>query len=261
MISFIIHLRKDTEERVKNINLVLPYFNKLIPDSEFIIVEDDASSNFSFLEKDNIKYFFTKNLEVYNKCKSYNFGLSKATKDIVCFLDIDCLISEENLLKAIEESLITNGMYIGYNGTCIYFDYNVKQQIKHNENLYDFLNSFVDKRYIYTMYKNQFYTITNTKAVGGCLIGKKRMFEQINGFNPNFKGWGYEDNEIISRARILKIPIYAINTSKPYLFHLPHETDQWRDKSAHKYYAHNHAEVTKVESMDKDQLTEYIKTW
>lgn len=261
MISFIVHLRKDSEERIKNTDIIIPYFCSLVPGCEFILVEDDIESNLSFLQKDNIKYFHFKNNDVYNKCKSYNYGLTKATKDIVCFLDIDCLISKDNLLLAIKQATENKGIFIGYNRTCMYFNYNVKNQIKTHENLYEFLDSFVDKNNIFTLFKNDKYTITNTKAVGGCLIGRKKTFEEINGFNPNFKGWGYEDDEIISRARILEIPIYAINSSKPFLFHLPHDTDLHRDKSNHTFYSHNHTEVSKVEAMDKQQLTEYIKTW
>lgn len=262
MISFIIHLRKDSEERVKNINIILPYFRSIAPDCEFVIVEDDDLQYFNYLSKDNdIIYHHYKNSDMYNKCKGYNIGLSLCTKEIVCFLDIDCLISKENLLKSLETLQQADGICIGYNGTCIYLDYPVKQQVTTHENLYDFLDNFIDKKNIYTMYKCSNYTITNTKAVGGCLIGSKKIFKQINGFNPNFIGWGYEDNEIISRARILKVPLFYINTSKPFLFHMPHEIDQWRNKSQHPFYEHNHREVAKVESMNFSQLTQYIQTW
>jgi predicted glycosyltransferase involved in capsule biosynthesis len=261
MISFIIHLRKDSEERIKNINTVLPYFESIAPGCEFVIVEDDSEPFFQYLATDNILYFFNKNENVYNKCKSYNLGLTKCTKDIVCFLDIDCIISKENLEKSIEMASSNDGIYIGYNGTCVYFDYPVKNSITDNVNLYDFLDSFVNKNNVRTMVKTENYTITNTKAVGGCLIGKKEVFTRVNGFNPNFIGWGYEDNEIISRARILKVPVYYVNTFKPLLFHLPHEVNQLRDKSAHSFYDHNHREVSKVEAMCMEELEQYIKTW
>lgn len=261
MISFIVHLRRDSLERIKNIDLVIPYFQTLVTDSEFILVEDDVEPSFEYLQNNNIRYYHLKNSGMYNKCKSYNLGLEKSTNDMVCFLDIDCIISKDNLYKSIEEAQKNNGINIGYNGACVYFDYNVKNKITTSDNLYDFLESYVDKNNIRTMVKTEYYTITNTKAVGGCLIGKKEVFKRINGFNPNFIGWGYEDNEIISRARILKVPVYYINTNKPLLFHLPHEVNQQRDKSSHEYYNHNHREVSKVEAMSTEQLQQYITTW
>lgn len=262
MISFIIHLRKDSEERLKNISITLPYYRSIAPDCEFVIVEDDEMQNFKYLSKESdVIYHHFKNSGIYNKCAGYNRGLSLCTKDNVCFLDIDCIISSENLHKSLHTVKNENGICIGYNGTCIYFDYPVKRKIETHENLYDFLDTFIDKNKLYIMYKCSNYTITNTRAVGGCLIGAKKVFEKINGFNPNFIGWGYEDNEIISRSRILKVPIFYINTNKPYLFHLPHEIDQWKNKSNHPFYEHNHKEIAKIESMNFSQLTQYIRTW
>lgn len=261
MISFIVHLRKDTEERIKNINLVLPYIKSIAPDCEVIVVEDDSVQNFKYLENEYISYYHIENSGIYNKCKGYNYGLKKSTKDIVCFLDIDCVISKENLDTAVKTALSSNGICIGYNGTCVYFEYSVKNKITSSVNLYDFLDNYVDKSRLSLLYKTKDYTITNTKAVGGCLVGRRDVFDSINGFNPNFLGWGYEDNEIISRARILKVPLFYINTSKPFLYHLPHEENQLKDKSRHNFYDHNHREVTKVEAMTTDELKEYIKTW
>ena len=64
-------------------------------------------------------------------------------------------------------------------------------------------------------------------AVGGCLIGKRDTFLDINGFNPNIIGWGFEEN----------------------------------DKSDHKFHTHNAKEWQSVAKMTKSDLIEYIKTW
>ena len=44
------------------------------------------------------------------------------------------------------------------------------------------------------------------------------------------------------------------------LIHAWHDIEN-KDKSKHKFYSNNESEVRKVESMDKNQLKEYIKTW
>ena len=41
MITFICHLRIDNDERLRNLQTILNYYSKNIPDSKFIIVEDD----------------------------------------------------------------------------------------------------------------------------------------------------------------------------------------------------------------------------
>lgn len=259
MITFLYHIRIDTKERAKNLALNSNYYKKMFPDSEFIVVEDNSKPTIT--PNKDYKVLFFKNEGPHQKCTGYNIGANAATNNILCFVDADTLVSKENMNESLLQlEKISNSIIIGYNGTAIYFNYNVKNQLNETNLTYDFLNSFVEQDKIYTWYRNNDYLITNTKAVGGCLLMTKKTFKDINGFNPNFKGWGYEDNEIISRARILGYPIYAINTDKPYLFHLPHEEVE-RDKSKHGYYSFNEQLIRKIEAMDKSQLQEYIKTW
>ena len=264
MLTFIIHLRKDTEERAKNVDIIIAYYKNIIPLCKFIVVEDDAVQNFAYLENDkDIEYIHFYNESQHNKSKGYNIGLCKCKTDIVCFLDVDCIVSKQNIEKAISTLNDINGLYIGYNGVAIYFKYNVKEQIiNYTESLYDFLDTFVDKTNLNTGYENAFYHVANTNAVGGILLGYKHIFKNIGGFNPNFKGWGYEDNEIIIRAKKLSIPIYIINTSKSFFFHLPHINEENKHKeNSHASFKLNEQEFLYISSLSKKEIEEYIKSW
>jgi len=265
-ISFIVHFRKDTEHRIKNLHIVYNYYKQIYPNSEFIFVEDDSEEKIKDLVKKEDKYIFFKNDKAYNKCIGYNIGLKRATNEIICFLDIDCLVSIDSLIKSV--SLASKGtLCIGYNGTAVYAQHELKNKITDQKGtvLFKFIADFIDKEKVYTGYSNNLYTIGNTEAVGGCLIGKKEVFEHMNGFNPNFIGWGYEDSEIISRALILEIPLSKIDNTNCnwFLLHLPHDEGAVaaRDKNNHAFYKHNETEVRKVEAMNKHQLQEYIKSW
>ena len=263
-ITFIIHLRKDNEERVKNSNIIIPYFRQTVPGCKFIVVEDDNVQNFEYLSlQDDTTYIHLKNEGQHNKCKGYNIGLKASLTDVVCFLDIDCLISESNIKKSIDTVLSTDGICIGYNGVCIYFTYDVKSQLDTNSGpIYQFLESFIDKTNLNTSYTNAFYHVANTRAVGGALFGKRQTFINIGGFNPNFKGWGYEDNEIIIRAKKLNIPVFYINTNAPYLLHLPHISKELKNKeSSHVSYKLNEQEYTRIVNLSKIELIETIKLW
>ena len=264
MLTFIIHLRKDTEERAKNVDIIIAYYKSIIPLCKFIVVEDDKIQNFEYLKNDeNIQYIHFYNEGQHNKCKGYNIGLSRCETNIVCFLDVDCIVSKQNIEKAISTLDHNGGMCIGYNGIAIYFNYTVKKQIiNHTESLYDFLETFVDKTNLQTGYTNEFYHVANTRAVGGMLLGETHTFKNIGGFNPNFKGWGYEDNEIITRSKKLSIPVYMINTSKSLLFHLPHISDENKNKeNKHASYKLNEQEFLRIISLSKNELEEYIKSW
>ena len=164
MLTFIIHLRKDTEERVKNLHTVLKYYKQILPDAEFVFVEDDKIQNFSFLKNiSNVKYVFMYNDDVYNKSKSYNLGFKYAKNNNICFLDIDGIVSKLNIDKAIEViSTNPNCICLGYNGTCMYFNYNVKNLIpKDNYNLYNYLETFINKKAVIPFYIDSNYSIPN----------------------------------------------------------------------------------------------------
>lgn len=263
-ITFIIHLRKDTAERAKNVDIVIGYYKNIVPSSKFIVVEDDKVQNFTYLKDDPaVQYIHFYNADQHNKCKGYNIGLEASTTEIVCFLDIDCIVSKQNIEKAIETLSQTDSICIAYNGTAIYFNYNTKNKIiDYTEFLYDFLNSFVDTDNLRTNFTNDYYHVANTNAVGGMLFSYKNTFNRIGGFNPNFKGWGYEDNEIILRAKKLHIPIYLINTSKPLLFHLPHINDEDKNKEdTHASYQLNQQEYLRISNYTQDELVKYIQSW
>ena len=263
-ITFIIHLRKDTVERAKNVDIVIAYYKNIVPSGKFIVVEDSKIQNFSYLKDDPaVQYIYYYNEGQHNKSKGYNIGLEKCSTDIVCFLDIDCIVSKQNIEKAITTLNHVDGICIGYNGTAIYFNYNVKNKIvDYTESLYDFLNSFVDTSNLQTNFTNDYYHVANTNAVGGMLIGYKRIFNLIGGFNPNFKGWGFEDNEIIIRAKKLHVPIYLINTIKPLLFHLPHISDENKNKEdTHASYQLNQQEYLRISNYTHNELKKYIQLW
>lgn len=261
MLTFVVHIRKDSEERVKNLNIVFPYYKNIFPDAKFIFVEDSKLKEFSYLSyQGNTTYINIEEGVSYNKSKCYNTGLSLCTTEYICFLDVDCIVSANNINKAIEIAS-NDAVAIGYNGTSVYFNQTVKDKIKSSgSDLYDYLDSFVEKDKLFVNYLNEHYVIGNTKAVGGCLLGKTKIFKDTNGFNPNIVGWGYEDNEIVHRLNKLDIDIVYINTKKPLLFHLPHIEKDY-DKSEHYFYQNNYNEFLKITKMTKSDLEAYIKTW
>ena len=108
------------------------------------------------------------------KSKGYNIGLDKASNDIICFLDIDCLVSIDSIIKSI--SLAKKDMIvIGYNGTAVYIQHALKDKIgsKQGTELFKYLTSHIDEENVVTgYYDKQTYCIGNTQAVGGGLAYK-----------------------------------------------------------------------------------------
>jgi GT2 family glycosyltransferase len=257
-VTFIIPYNHDHEERFKNFNIILEYFKLNYSDSSFIVVETSAQQKLKNIK--GVDYYHVPQEGAFNKSKAYNIGINNCKTEVVVFLDTDCIVSKESLDKTILKSKLNPNIYIGYNGTCIYFEYNVKNNIKTVNNLYNDLANVVDKNNLYIHFKNENYEITNTKAVGGCLVGLTKIFKDINGFNPNIQGWGFEDNEIVIRAHKLGYSPHLVNSEKPYLLHLPHHETK-SDKSLHTHYLSNGKVYDEVRQMNKQQIQDYIKTW
>ena len=261
MLSFIVTVSIDNVERAVNVIKCVEYYNNKnfsIP-TEFIVVENTNQIN-SRLTQYGDKYLFLRSAGPFRKTNAYNLGARVANGDVFCFLDADIFVNRQSLELLYNQAKNTDGLYLGYNGVAIYTTEAGKSLFIDNVNNWDNICSYIDFNNIRTNYSTSNYLVGNTNAVGGCLLMNKTTFNNIKGFNPNFKGWGYEDNEIISRAKILKTPIYKLNEQRDILVHLWHDVAN-ADKSKHADYNNNETEVRKIESMSKQQLEDYIKLW
>ena len=257
-ISFIAHIKIDNELRKKNLIAISKFYQTHFPNSEFLGVEEGD-------ENSDISQYFTDYSHICNdglvrKTLCYNEGAKLASHKILVFIDIDIIVNPEYLLDNIQSSYESNTLdcMIGYNGTAIYLNHKGEVDFLATGDINDLYSKIEDLHN--TNDRNIYGQVGNTQAVGGCLVMTKDSFNKINGFNPFFQGWGYEDNEIISRAHKLGLNVTRSNIENDYLFHLPH-SDLTEDKSAHYHYAKNHAIVSLVESLDDEQIKTYIKQW
>lgn len=257
-ISFIFHIKIDNDLRLKNLSAICKFYQKYFPNSEFIGIEEGESNS-------DISHFFTKYKKYPAECLvrktlCYNRGAEIASRKILVFMDIDIIVNPKFLLDNIQSSIENNSLecMIGYNGTAIYLNKEGEKDFLMTGNIVDLYSKVGDIKN--TNDRNEYGIVGNTQAVGGCLVMTRESFTTINGFNPFFKGWGYEDNEIISRAHRLGLNVTKSNIKGDILFHLPH-SDLTEDKSAHQHYSQNHSIIKLVESLNKEQLKIYIKQW
>jgi len=265
MLSFITPISIDNEERIVNIEQCVNYYtNNFNIKTEFILVEQSPiNQSVKHTYINNIdKFIHIKSDNSFKKTKSYNQGAKIADGNVLCFLDSDIFVNKQTIELLYNQVLTNDGLFLGYNGVAIYTTQLGKGKFINSITKSNWVDvcSLIDFNNLKTNYYTDNYLVGNTKAVGGCLMMNKPTFNKIKGFNPNFIGWGYEDNEIISRARILDIPISKVSNQSDILIHLWHDVANV-DKSRHSYYRNNENEVRKIEAMNKLQLEEYIKTW
>jgi hypothetical protein len=240
-ISLIVAYKPDTIERIKNLVHFKLYYSNLLPFGEIIVVESEN--------------------DVFEKCKLYNEGFSRAKYDTVCFIDSDIFVSESALQTAYDYAQNPDNVVLGYSGNAIYMTYKFKNELKTAFTYDDLIKPIRPYDQLVLNEKTDDYLVGNLNAVGGCLMMHRKAFEDINGFNPNFKNWGYEDDEIVKRAHILKKNVIKLKRSQQnMLIHLPHLIAN-PDRSKHEFYEHNHKVASALGRMNFEQASEYIKTW
>jgi len=131
-LTFLFHVRLDTEERIKNIQTVVNFYRKHCINFKMIFIEDDKQERLSkyitFLKDDTHKFF--KNDEIWNKCRSFNRGIALTKTKYIAFHDLDAILHPSQFSEAIKElqKNSTYGLVYPYSGIffCISQDFKRK---------------------------------------------------------------------------------------------------------------------------------------
>jgi len=221
--SFIIHFRRDSEDRVFNLRCILKYFHTFIEYGELFVINDDAEQdpelkNIS-IEYPNVKLVFLKNCGAYRRTECFNKTASISTKKVLCFYDTDTLIKPKYLFES--QNSILNGLIdhaYPYNGMFV----DVKKNCRETLANYDFekLESLLLERHL--GYDNDDVNVIHTSSVGGIVMISKEAFSKIGGYNSNFIGWGCEDVEIERRSKTQN-KVGRLQNEDAICWHLRHE--------------------------------------
>lgn len=286
-IDIIVATRIDNYERALNAFLVYRFFKEHTINSKFIFVEDSVTPNLQSCIpiEDTDKIYHEHNEGFFRKCRSYNIGIKKSDRKYLLFLDLDCVVNPLQITEILNKIEKKRGFGICYNGQPAYLTYEAKQKYADAPLLSTLEGFYPDFKLLEVALDNrrrgfpswpdslmyEHCKILGVNAVGGCLLGMKKDFIKIGGFNENFAGWGYEDTEIISRIRILygkpatmdwekdHEPFYRCTGKEDFLFHFPHTKESVTSRQV--ILTGNKKEADKIESMDRKQLSKYIKTW
>ena len=243
-VTFTIPVRFDTNDRVENVTLIVDYLNHHF-DTNIIVMEEAKEQKFSFLS-DKVKYHFVKTDDPnLHRTKCLNDMAKISTTPIIVNYDTDVLFKVPNYLGAAD--LIRNGsaeMVFPYEGPFMEC-----ARVPYFERIRGSLSvDGIEKEELHC---------NHPTSVGGSIFWSKSTFMKIGMENQNFKSWGFEDNERMSRASKLGV---VIKRTSGILYHMSHQrlTDSTPKND---YYINNQREFNKVNSMSKNQLEEYITNW
>lgn len=261
-LTFLFHVRIDTDERARNLKIINEYHRKNFFNYKNIFIEDDVVQKVPQLIKftDDDIYVFQKNTDQWNKCAAFNKGIVLAKSEIIAFHDLDAIIAPQQYTDAIQQLTEDKnaGLVYPYNGTFLCVTKAIKDEFERELDC-NFLTQFWPDR-LQVNYSDGNVLVGSLNSVGGCVIGRRDNIIKANGYNPNFKGWGYEDNEFPKRVHILGYSVSKLSDSKAVLWHLPHDGPGASVKVENPYHEQNRLLCGSIETSTREQLQEYIKS-
>lgn len=261
-LTFIIPIKCDNAARIENLTAILKYYYNILPESKFILIEDDATQHIdeSVLKTiPSISYYFLENKDLpHRKMTAINYGVKQSTTKYICLLDVDCIVSKNSIFDCIKK---LENEYDGawpYGGCYIRLKDNASKEFRNNLN-FDYLLSIFktddDKMGAETPFYKVASTTKNPIVYAGIIFFVREKFISYGGGNEKFVGWGLEDDEMLYRTVFFGCKYYRCTIENSFLFHLNHPA------ATMSHHDQNGKEYRNVVDMRmKGLLPEYIKT-
>ena len=253
-LSFIIPLRIDSNDRLKNCETVIRFLSKYFPESEIVVIENGENSNIKNLLKENseIKYYFIHNTDRFSKANTINFGLLKTDKKYVAIYDVDVLIKPEAVFKGLGILQTGKKVVIPHNLKYV----NVKGALK--DKIFETLDfSFIKHYFIWEKSKDAELEVFPYRLPSGVVLFDKKTLIENGGYNKKMVSYGWEDIEVLKRLKKLGYPQY--NLGWYHIIHLDHE--RRKDSQQNEYFENNKVEFNRVLSISKKELKLYIEKY
>lgn len=250
MLTFVMPIRIDSKERMRNIDTVLSWLSPL--QCSFLLLEADSKCHVSRrrIKKygDIVDYTFIEdNNPIFHRTYYINLLLKKASTEIVAVWDADIITPHSQIYEAVDNII---------NRNCILtYPYSGKYVLlPHSETL-----DFVKKHNLDIIERKNLKSLFGRPFCGGAFFVHRERYLSLGGENENFIGWGPEDVERLKRVKIMGHKVAWTNMGAAY--HLSHPRNDnsrfYNDEVA----CITRQELMKVCSMNTDELQDYINTW
>lgn len=251
--TFIIPVRLESDDRRRNLKLILNYLLKNF-DTSIIIAESDSvsqvpeileavSKNNNDISKIELLFYKT-NSSLFHRTFYLNEMLMKSKTYITINYDCDVILPIDSYIKATKMCLDDKYDLVYPFG----FGDNVQTRVLMNENI-----------------EIKFFESNNISLLKGFPWRAEYGFCQwfntksyISGFmeNQSFLAYGAEDSERANRWKVLEYKVGRVEESP--VFHLEHSRGLNSDNS-NPYFINNEQLYNKLKNMSKEQLIEYYK--
>jgi len=243
-LTILIAAKADSEDRLTNLKITLDYINYHFNVPIILSEQDEESKLANICKERNVKHIFSQTSEFFNRQRGVNICARAAITPVVAHYDADILLKPQQIKAAVKAIMDKSAdLVYPYDGHFYDVPRQYHEEITKTKNL-----NCVDL--------NQ-CKLFNPHSVGGVVIFDKDHYWKCGGANENFKGLGYEDNEINERFK--KLGSKIVRTQWP-LYHLTHE----RKDTSFNHNPHlelNKEEFFRISNMTNDVLQKEVNNW
>lgn len=212
-VAFILHYRKDSEDRKRNLHLVVPYLAGLQP-RELIVLQDELELDEDLKKLPITQLIHHPNPRNFQKAKCFNHGAQVATTPILFFWDVDVLVAPPYIHFAVDRLKDHQADHIyPFNGKFVDVKTPYIPAFLNGDK--DIQSEPVTGNYVKT-------ELSSERSPGGCNGITREAFEKINGYDERFVGWGFEDTDFYRRSSQVNIVKYLADPMA-ICWHLHHE--------------------------------------
>jgi len=259
-LTFLIPVKLETSDRVKNITTVLSYLLSNY-DAKILVREFDTRTGFNDLVMTTLNEKFSKKVlkklnfsydiqdkKYFHKTKILNDLLEISDTEVVCNYDADVILPVSSVEKAYEMIISGQSDAVYPYGAGVY-----QKAVNYEKDVYrTFINSKMNQDDITVLNS---YSTTTTSTIGWCQFIRRENY--INSFmmNENFAAWGPEDCELYYRLNLLGNKVDRVND---FVYHLEHQrsNDSWFSNPS---WQENMRLWGWIRSQNKESLIEYYK--
>lgn len=244
--TFVMPFRIDCLERQRNLAFTINWLASL--KAKIILLEADVqprADKSSFHE--NVEYIFVEDSNpVFHRTHYINILLKQATTEIVSVWDTDIVAAYQQITEAVRNIMEGCTLSYPYNGEYVMLAPDCSEE-------------FVKTGDLKYLEEQDLEPIFNRPFCGGAFFINRQEYLAVGGENEHFTGWGPEDAERLRRVQIMGHQVKWTAEGKAYhLYHPRNDNSRFFDENA---AIEMRKELAKVCSMNKEELSEYIKTF
>lgn len=251
--SIIIPVEIDCKERLEHLHFQLEYFPRFFSNYELILVEHGKEPKVK-IKRSGIRYSFIKGEDEFATSKISNIGVLLAKNPFFYKCDTDVCIYPKAFFDALEKfkSRRDLAFMLPYNGV----SFTIADPLRN-----ELLNSFDFDKLPYVkpeeadQFKYPCMFLKNKNSTGLLHLFRTSVFKELGGYNEEYVGWGYEDDEIVNRFSRLGHPLELLEGYN--CFHFNHPTKMAKLSQT----AKNFLLANLPNTLSPGHLREYIKSW